>query len=106
MVDIESKAVIEMIIDDIGEFSIESIPQLLPKLITHVQQYKTMTGKQKKDTIIRMLKHIVDVTDGPGNDAVWDPIIKRLIPGLIDTLLAVENGKLKLKKRKRLLLCC
>ncbi len=56
--------------------------------------------KQKKQTIINMLKHIVDVTDGPGNDDIWDPIIKRLIPGLIDTLIAVENGKLRMKKPK------
>ena len=65
-----------------------------------------MTGEQKKNMIVRMLKHIVDVTDGPGDDAVWDPIIKRMIPGLIDTLLQVENGKLKFKKRKLSLFCC
>ena len=41
----------------------------------------------ENNMIVKMLKHIVDVTDGPGDDAVWDPIIKRMIPGLIDTLL-------------------
>ena len=43
-----------------------------------------------------MLKHIVDITDGPGNDDLWDPIIKRLIPGIIDTLVEIDKGKLKL----------
>jgi hypothetical protein len=106
MVDIESKAIIETIVEEVGEFSLESIPLLLPKLIIHVQQFKNMNGKQKKDIIIKMLKHIVDITDGPGDDAIWDPILKKLIPGLIDTLLEVENGKLKLKKKKTLLFCC
>ena len=105
-IDVESKAIIETIVDEVGEFSLESIPILLPNLIIHVQQYKNITGEQKKNMIVRMLKHIVDVTDGPGDDTVWDPIIKRMIPGLIDTLLQIENGKLKFKKRKLSLFCC
>lgn len=104
--DIESKAVIELLIEETGDFSLESIPELLPKLITHVQQFKNLKGEQKKTLIVKMLKHTVDITDGPGDDNIWDPIIKRLIPGLIDTLLKVENGKLKLKKKNRLLFCC
>lgn len=104
--DIESKAVIETIIEEIGDFSLECIPTLLPKLIAHVQQFKNFKGEQKKSLIIKMLNHIVDITDSPGDDAIWDPILKRLIPGFIDTLLKVENGKLKLKKKNRLLFCC
>lgn len=98
--DVEFKGIVETLIEEFGDFSVETIPLVLPQLIAHVQIYKNMNGKQKKQTIINMLKHIVDVTDGPGNDEVWDPIIKRLIPGLIDTLIAVENGKLRMKKPK------
>lgn len=104
---IASKAIVETIIEEMGGFSMEKIPLILPKLIIHVQIYKHMNGEQKKKTIISMLKHIVDITDGPGNDAIWDPIIKKLIPGMIDALIEVNNGKLKLKKRKgRFWLCC
>ena len=98
--DVEFKGIVETLIEEFGDFSVETIPLVLPQLIAHVQIYKNMNGKQKKQTIINMLKHIVDVTDGPGNDDIWDPIIKRLIPGLIDTLIAVENGKLRMKKPK------
>lgn len=104
---IASKAIVETIIEEMGGFSMEKIPLILPKLIIHVQIYKHMNGEQKKKTIISMLKHIVDITDGPGNDDIWDPIIKKLIPGMIDALIEVNNGKLKLKKRKgRFWLCC
>jgi len=51
--------------------------------------------------IISMLKHIVDITDGPGNDDLWDPIIKRLIPGIIDTLVEIDKGKLKLNTKTK-----
>lgn len=106
MVDIESKAIVETIVEEVGEFSLENIPKLLPKLIVHVQQFKNMKGEQKKTLIVNMLKHVVDITDGPGDDDIWDPIVKRLIPGLIDTLIEVNKGKLKLKKRKRMFFCC
>ena len=48
-----------------------------------------------------MLSHIVDITDGPGDDDLWDPIIKRLIPHVIDTYILVDKGKLKLNTKKR-----
>ena len=43
-----------------------------------------------------MLRHLVDITDGPGDDELWDPIIKRLLPGMVDMLVKVDQGKLKL----------
>ena len=42
-----------------------------------------------------MLRHLVDITDGPGDDELWDPIIKRLL-GMVDMLVKVDQGKLKL----------
>ena len=44
--------------------------------------------------IIAMLKHLVDITDGPSDDDLWDPIIKRLIPSMVDTLVQVDKGNL------------
>ena len=83
---------------------------VLPKLMQHVENYKNLSGSQKKDLVISILKHIIDITDGPGNDAIWDPILKQLVPTLIDTLITVNDGKLKLRKKhswlRKLLLCC
>ena len=38
-----------------------------------------------------MLRHLVDITDGPGDDELWDPIIKRLLPGMVDMLVKVDQ---------------
>lgn len=108
LVDVESKAVVESLVD-LENFSISNIATLLPKLIKHVENYKSFTGKQKKSLIIRMIKHIIDVNDGPGDDDFWDPIIKDLVPGMIDTLLDVNDRKLKLRKKPLKMLgflCC
>ena len=66
--------------------------------------YKNFTGEQKRNMVINMLKHLIDVTDGPGNDAIFDPILKRMVPSIIDTLVEVDKGRLKLtgKKLKKL----
>ena len=40
---------------------------------------KNFTGLQKRELVIKMVRHIIDITDGPGNDAVWDPILKQLV---------------------------
>ena len=87
------------------EFDLEDIVKVLPKLIIHLKTYKEMSGLEKKDYIIDFLKYIVDKTDGPGNDELWDPIIKRLIPGVVDLLIDVDDGKLKFKNKKCITKC-
>lgn len=112
--DIESKAIVETFVDALeGDFDLNSIMELVPRLMKHVQSYKSLTGPQKKKLVIKMINHIIDITDTPYvDDATWDPIMKQLVPKLIDTLVEVNNGKLVLKKRKCTLLrlflpsCC
>ena len=84
-VDIEGKAVIESIVGTFdGDLNVDTIILLLPRLIKHVDTFKTLTGREKKNMIISMLNHIVDITDGPGDDDILDPVIKRVIPSVID----------------------
>ena len=97
---IESKALVEAIAPIVEDFKIESIMKVVPTIVKHVQKYKSLTGQEKKTMIVSMLSHIVDITDGPGDDDLWDPIIKRLIPHVIDTLVMVDKGKLKLNTKK------
>ena len=97
---IESKALVEAIAPLVEDFKIESIMKVVPKIIKHVQKYKSLSGLEKKVMVVSMLSHIVDITDGPGDDDLWDPIIKRLIPSIIDTIVMVDKGKLKLNTKK------
>ena len=102
-VNIEGKAVIESIVGTFdGDLNVDTIILLLPRLIKHVDTFKTLTGKEKKNMIISMLNHIVDITDGPGDDDILDPVIKRVIPSVIDLVLVVDNGKLKVNKKNLL----
>jgi hypothetical protein len=94
--DIASKALIESIAPVMDDFKIENLMEVLPQIIQHVQTFKNLTGTQKKNMIVSMLRHLVDITDGPGDDELWDPIIKRLLPGMVDMLVKVDQGKLKL----------
>ena len=98
LVDIESKAIVESL-GDMEEFSVSKLMSVLPTLMKHVENYKNLRGSQKRELVIKMVKHLIDITDGPGNDEVWDPILKQLVPGLIDTLIQVNDGKLKLRKK-------
>ena len=102
-VDIEGKAVIESIVGTFdGDLNVDTIILLLPRLIKHVDTFKTLTGREKKNMIISMLNHIVDITDGPGDDDILDPVIKRVIPSVIDLVLVVDNGKLRVNKQNLL----
>ena len=109
--DVESKAIsasktILEACSELKDFSIDSLMTIIPKLIQHVEKYKTLKGDQKRSLVIKMLSHIIDETDGPGNDDLWDPVLKKLVPKLIDTLIEVNDGKLKLRKKKNGLLRC
>ena len=104
LLDLKSKAIVEAYAN-LDNFSIDSLMSILPKLIQNVENYKNLKGEEKKNLVIKMLKHIIDITDGPGDDDIWDPILKRLVPSLIDTLIEVNDGKLKLRKKKTLFKC-
>ncbi len=69
---------------------------LILKLVTKLH---FLGPEQKKDFICDVLYFVVDNTDA-GSLEFLDPIIKKLIPKMIDNILEAENGKLKLTKPK------
>ena len=54
-----------------------------------------LTSEQKKDLICDILVYVVDNTDSGALESL-DPIIKKMIPNVIDTIIKVEDGKLKI----------
>ena len=68
-----------------------------------------LTADQKKDFICDILIYVVDNTDAGALESM-DPIIKKMIPSVIDAFLNIENGKLVIDKPKsivkKVFFCC
>lgn len=97
----EQKALIEIIAEDIANLSVENLHEIIPQLMLQANLYKTLNIEQKKKLIIKMLEHLIDITDSPGDDELWDPILKRLLPGMLNLIVEANNGKLIIRKKRK-----
>ncbi len=79
--------------------NLENLIESTMLILTLVQNITTLKPEQKKDFICDVLCFVVDNTDA-GSLEFLDPVIKKLIPKMIDNILAAENGKLKITKPK------
>lgn len=77
-------------------FSLDNVNSVLPKLLNHTKIFKNIDFDEKKIYIVNMIKYIIENTDGPGDDNIWDPILISLVPSTVDMLIDVSNGKIKL----------
>lgn len=66
-----------------------------------------LKSEHKIDLIVDILTYVIDNTDA-GSLEILDPILKKMIPGIIDNLLQVEDGKLVINKKtlKEKFACC
>ena len=88
-------------IDDIifpDGVNLKNMSEATIKVLAKVSMYK-LNGEQKKDLVVDILEYVVDNTDA-GAFEFLDPVIKDMLPGLIDTLVMVEDGKLHIAKPK------
>jgi len=69
------------------------------------QTKRKLTGQQKKKLIIDSLLLVLDETDS-GILENFEPLIKVMIPTVVDNLIDVEKGKIKLNKGIRSRCCC
>jgi hypothetical protein len=104
--DEKTQKLINEIIEEYSEFSVTYVVKILPKIILHLDLYNKMNGLDQRQHIIDIFKYIVDKTDSPGDDEIFDPIIKKLLPDMIDLLIEVDKGKVKLKKKNCLFKLC
>ena len=84
-------------------FSVNNVISILPELINHVETFKNLEGLDKRDYVISMIKYVIENTDGPGDDDIWDPILISLIPSTVDLLIDVSKGSIKLNKKHKVL---
>ena len=96
----DTKNLLQKLITSYNDFSTEKIMEVLPELIQFADKCKKLSGHNKKDLVIKLLNIIIDKTDSPGDDEVLDPIMKRMVPTIIDTLIKVDKKQLKLRKIK------
>ena len=90
----------ELFKSEIENISLETIVDFIPHLIKYTETYKNLKGGEKKLLVIKLLKYIIDNTDGFGDDTVVDPILKMMVPSIIDNLIKVDQNHLRLKKPK------
>ena len=72
------------------------------KVLTKVTALYNLGAEQKKDLVVDILCYVVDNTDA-GALEFLDPVIKDMLPGLIDTLVMVDGGKLHIVKPQKLM---
>ena len=101
----ETTHIVNIISSQYENFSLEDCVTIVPKLIVFVEKFKLLSGLQKKDLVVEVLKLIIDKTDLPGDDSLLDPVLKQFIPKIIDTLIDVDKRNIKLNKKKCLLTC-
>jgi len=88
----EGKSLIEAFPNGI---QLENIMDAVVIVMGTTNKIHKLTPEQKKDFICDILIYVVDNTDA-GKLESLDPIIKKLIPNVIDTILRVEDGNLKI----------
>lgn len=82
-----------------------NLMEVLISCIKHLASMKkTLTGQQKKKLIIDSILLVIDETDS-GSMEKYEPLIKIMIPTVIDNLIDVEKGKIKLNKQIKHLCC-
>ena len=74
---------------------LENIMDAVIIVLGTANKINKLTSDQKKDFICDILVYVVDNTDAGALESL-DPVIKKLIPNVIDTILRVEDGKLKI----------
>ena len=96
----DSEDFLNLLVNNYPNFELSQIVLVLPELIKHVEKIKELSGLQKKDLVIKLLNKVIDKTDLPGDDNILDPILKSMVPNMIDTLIKVDKNQIKLKIRK------
>ncbi len=98
---------------DIGEKIIEMFPtgvnlsNLIETTVIVLKEVSTLyklEPQHKIDLIVDILIYVIDNTDAGSLEAL-DPILKQLIPGVIDNILQVEEGKIIIKPKTQHICC-
>ncbi len=79
-------------------FQLDNIMDATMEVMRDVSTLYYLHGKEKKQLVIDILIHVVHNTDAGALESL-DPIIIKMIPKVIDTLIKVDSGKMKINKK-------
>lgn len=92
-----------------GELSQSEIIRLLPLIMRGVEEYKGLSGSDKKKIVISVLEKLIDakVKDKEVSDML-KLLVHTTVPTLIDTLVSIDKKELRIKLQKGLkrIFCC
>jgi len=75
-------------------FQLEDISTVLKEVTVFAEAF-TLPGDEKKALALRVANRVIDETDTPWlPDALTDPLMKKLLPNLIDLIVDAAKGKL------------
>ena len=89
-------------------FDLDNVMEAVVRAMRYLaRKQRKLTGQQKKKLIVDSLLLVLDETNS-GALEMFEPIIKSMVPTVVDNLVDVEKGKIKLNKRGRscLFACC
>lgn len=80
---------------DFKDFKLGQLPDLVIKAMEIVEDFRGLSGKGKKQLVIKSVAMIIDESDVTGP---VEPFVLMVVPPLIDDLIAVDAGKMKVNK--------
>jgi hypothetical protein len=93
-----------------GTITSTNIITILFSLMQTIEQYTNVNGVQKKAVIIRVLDRFIKDKLGNTQEARdVSLIVKTALPSVIDTFVAIDTQKLKIKSKqcfKKIFACC
>ena len=78
--------------------SMANIISITTDLMSILGKINDLNGKEKKKLVIQLLYILIEEFDA-GSLEIFDPILKELVPIIIDNLISVEKGKIKFNKQ-------
>lgn len=78
-------------------FQLADISVVIREVTTFAEMFN-LSGPEKKALALQVAERVIDETDTPWlPDALTDPLMKKLLPNLIDLVVDAARGKLGLK---------
>ena len=90
----EIKGYAEKVIADFKDgFQWTDIFKVIPMVMEIVEKIGGASGEEKKATALAIINYVIDETDLPGPDSIFDPILKKAAPFVVELIISASNGE-------------